>query len=80
MTNANNVTSHPLSNHPFFKNAIDRLCPNLINLLDIPGKLEIKPYWKEALVKKTLFEGVELREKLEDGILKVILAISVVTT
>ncbi len=39
MTNANNVTSHPLASHPFFKYAIDRLCPNLINLLDSPGKL-----------------------------------------
>jgi len=53
-----------LSNHPFFKAAIDRLSPNLINLLDIPGKLELKNYWKEALVKKTNFDGCELREKL----------------
>ena len=40
------MTSHPLSNNPFFRQAIDRLCPNLVNLLDIPGKLELKPYWK----------------------------------
>jgi hypothetical protein len=44
--NQNNVTSHPLSNHPFFKAAIIKLCPNLINLLDTPGKPELKPYWK----------------------------------
>ncbi len=64
ISNSSNVTSHPLSNHPYFKHAIDRLSPNLVNLLDIPGKLELKPYWKEALVKKTPFEGCEIREKL----------------
>lgn len=59
--NNNNMASHPLANNPFFKQAIDRLCPNLVNLLDIPGKLELKPYWKEALFKKTPFEGCEMR-------------------
>ena len=34
----NSATAHPLSNHPFFKNAIDKLSPTLVNLLDIPGK------------------------------------------
>ena len=57
MAGNSNMTSHPLSNNPFFKEAIDRLCPNLVNLLDTPGKLELKPYWKEALFKKTPFEG-----------------------
>lgn len=80
VNNANNVTSHPLSNHPCFKQAIDRLCPNLVNLLDIPGKWELKSYWKEAFVKKTAFDGCELREKLEDGVLKVILSVAVNTT
>jgi hypothetical protein len=61
VTNSSNVTSHPLSNHPCFKLAIDRLSPNLVNLLDQPGKLELKAYWKEALVKKTPFEGCEMR-------------------
>jgi hypothetical protein len=69
-----------VTSHPFFKHAIDRLSPNLVNLLDIPGKIELKPYWKEALVKKTPFEGCEIREKLEDGVLKIILSISVNTT
>ena len=44
--NPSSVTSHPLSNNPFFRQAIDRLCPNIVNLLDLPGKLELKPYWK----------------------------------
>ena len=57
MTNQSSLTSHPLANHPFFKNAIDRLCPNLVNLIDLPGKLELKPYWKESFVKKTPFES-----------------------
>jgi hypothetical protein len=39
ISNPGTVSSHPLANHPFFKAAIDRLSPNLINLLDIPGKL-----------------------------------------
>lgn len=78
--NQNNVTSHPLSNHPFFKAAINRLCPNLINLLDTPGRPELKPYWKEAFVKKTAFDGCELKEKLEDGVLKVILSVNASTT
>lgn len=39
MAGNNNMTSHPLANNPFFKAAIDRLCPNLVNLLDAPGKL-----------------------------------------
>jgi hypothetical protein len=39
VANANNVTSHPLANHPCFRLAIDRLSPNLVNLLDLPGKL-----------------------------------------
>lgn len=55
--NSPSMTSHPLSNNPFFRMAIDRLCPNLVNLLDPPGKLELKPYWKEALFKKSAFEG-----------------------
>lgn len=80
MTGTGSVTSHPLSNHPWFRVAYDRLSPNIVNLLDIPGKPEIKPYWKEAMVKKSPFEGCELREKLEDGVLKVILSVSVVTT
>ena len=42
----NNATSHPLSTHPCFKKAFDKLCPNLVNLLDVPGKLDLKPYWK----------------------------------
>ena len=44
--NSSSMTSHPLSNNPFFRQAIERLCPNLVNLLDLPGKLELKPYWK----------------------------------
>ena len=76
-TSQKNVTSHPLSNHPCFRKAIDRLCENIVNLLDVPGKYELKPYWKEALVKKTPFEEVEMKEKLEDNILKVILSLSV---
>lgn len=79
-TTQNNVTSHPLSNHPFFKAAINKLCPNLVNLLDTPGRLELKPYWKEAFVKKSAFEGCEMREKLEEGVLKVILSVAVATT
>jgi len=39
ISNPGTVASHPLANHPFFKAAIDRLSPNLINLLDMPGKL-----------------------------------------
>ena len=59
------MASHPLSNNPFFRQAFDRLCPNLINLLDIPSKLELKPYWKEALFRKTPFEGCQMKEKLQ---------------
>ena len=77
---SNNATSHPLSTHPCFKKALDRLSPTLINLLDSPGKLDIKPYWKEALVKKTPFDDCEIKEKVEDGILKIILIINVQTT
>jgi hypothetical protein len=55
LANQSSVTSHPLANHPFFKAAINKLSPNLVNLIDIPGKLELKPYFKEALVKKTPF-------------------------
>jgi hypothetical protein len=44
-----------LANNPFYKAAINRLSPNLVNLIDIPGKLELKPYWSQALVKKTQF-------------------------
>lgn len=51
-----NATSHPLSTHPCFKKALDRLSPNIVNLLDLPGKIDLKPYWKEAFVKKTLFD------------------------
>jgi hypothetical protein len=63
MSNAgsSSMTSHPLAQHPFFRLAIDRLCSNHINLLEPPGKLELKPYWKEALFKKTAFEGCEMR-------------------
>lgn len=75
-----NRSSHPLSNHPCFKKAVDRLCKNNVNLIDLPGRLELKPYWKEAFVKKAPFEGVEFKEKLEDGVLKVILAIGVKTS
>lgn len=78
--NQTNVTSHPLANHPFFKLAINKLCPNLVNLLDTPGKFELKPYWKEAFVKKTSFDGCEMREKMEEGVLKVILSVGVSTT
>ena len=31
--------NHPLLNHPCFKKAVDRLCKNNVNLLDLPGKL-----------------------------------------
>lgn len=55
LANQSSVTSHPLANHPFFKAAINKLSPNLVNLLDTPGKFELKPYWKEALIKKTPF-------------------------
>lgn len=72
--------SHPLANHPCFKKAIDRLCKNNVNLVDLPGKLELKPYWKDAMVKKAPFEGVEFKEKLDEGVLKVILSMSVQTT
>jgi hypothetical protein len=34
-----NQISHPLSNHPCFKSALDKLCKNNINLLDLPSKL-----------------------------------------
>lgn len=57
ISGAGTVGNHPLANNPFFKDAIDRLSPNLINLIEIPGKLELKPYFKQALVKKTPFEG-----------------------
>ena len=80
MTNNHNVTSHPLSNHPYFKSAINRLCPTLVNLMDTPGKIDLKPYWKEAFVKKGSFDGCEMKEKIEDGILKVILTVYAVTT
>jgi hypothetical protein len=32
------------------------MCPNLVNLIDAPGKIDLKPYWKEAFVKKTPFD------------------------
>ena len=32
------------------------------NLMPIPPKLELRPYIKEALVKKTPFESLELKE------------------
>jgi hypothetical protein len=48
-------------------------------LIDLPGKLDIKPYWKEALVKKTPFDDCEVKEKLEDGVLKIILVVNVQT-
>lgn len=50
--------SHPLSNHPCFRAAIDRLCKNNINLIELPGRIDTKPYWKEAFYKKTAFEGI----------------------
>lgn len=76
----NNKTSHPLSAHPCFRSAMDRLCGNLINLIDPPGKLDIKPYFKDSLVKKTSFDGIEMKEKMEDGIYKVILNIAAQTS
>ena len=79
-TRDNNATSHPLSTHPCFKKAFDKLSPNLVNLLDIPGKADLKSYWKEAYVKKTPFEDCEIKEKIEDGILKIILVVNVQTT
>ena len=54
----NNKSSHPLSAHPCFRSAIDRLCGNLVNLLDLPGKLDHKSYFKDSLVKKTPFDGI----------------------
>jgi hypothetical protein len=51
-----------------------------VNLIDLPGKLDLKPYWKDAFIKKNSFEGVEMKEKLEEGVLKVILVINVKTT
>ncbi len=56
-----NQVSHPLSNHPCFKLALDRLSKTNVNLLDLPGKLDLKPYWKDAFVKKSAFEGVEIK-------------------
>lgn len=50
-----------------------------MNLLDTPGKIDLKPYWKEAFVKKTPFDDCEVREKLEDGVLKTILVMNVQT-
>lgn len=41
-----NQMNHPLSSHPCYRLAIDKLCKNNVNLLDVPGKLELKPYWK----------------------------------
>lgn len=60
-TNQNNKANHPLSAHPCFRVAFDRLCGNTINLMNLPGKLDFKPYFKDALVKKTPFEGVEMK-------------------
>lgn len=68
----NNKANHPLAAHPCFKPAFDRLCGNTVNLLNLPGKLDIKPYFKDALVKKTPFDGIEMKEKMEDGVYKVI--------
>jgi len=39
----------------------------------------LKPYWKEAFVKKTAFDDCEIKEKVEDGVLKIILVINVQT-
>lgn len=55
---SNNKANHPLAAHPCFRSAFDRLCGNLVNLIDIPGKLDIKPYFKDSLVKKLPFEGI----------------------
>lgn len=57
----NNKSSHPLSAHPCFRSAIDRLCGNLVNLLDLPGKLDHKSYFKDSLVKKIPFDGIEMK-------------------
>lgn len=56
-----NRSNHPLSGHPCYRLGMERLCKNSVNLLDLPGKLDLKPYWKEALVKKSSFEGVEMK-------------------
>jgi hypothetical protein len=48
--------------------------------MDIPGKIDLKPYWKDAFVKKQPFDGVEMKEKMEDGVFKIILAINAKTT
>lgn len=47
--------------------------------MPIPPKLEVRPYIKEALVKKTGFEGVEIKEVYEAGTGKMVLTIQVKT-
>jgi hypothetical protein len=42
--------------------------------------LELKPYTKEALVKKAPFEGIELKEIYEGGVGKVIITVHAKTT
>lgn len=49
------ISSHPLANHPLFNVAKARMSSEVENLLETPLKLEIKPYVKESLVKKTPF-------------------------
>jgi hypothetical protein len=77
---SNILSSHPLSNHPLFAEAKERLSQEIENLIPIPPKLELKPYTKEALVKKTLFEGIELKEIYEGGVGKVIITVHTKTT
>ena len=40
------TNAHPLSGHPCFRLALERLCKNSVNLLDLPSRLDIKPYFK----------------------------------
>lgn len=74
------ISSHPLANHPLYQEAKDRLSPEIENLMPVPPKLEIKPYVREALVKKCGFEGVELKELYEGGVGKVIITVQAKTT
>lgn len=71
------IASHPLANHPMFNIAKARMCSEVENLLEIPLKLEVRPYVKENLVKKTPFEGIEMKEMYEGGVGKAVLTLSV---
>lgn len=55
------IASHPLANHPLFNIAKSRMSAEVENLLEIPLKLDVKPYVRESLVKKTPFEGIEMK-------------------